>query len=296
MKNNLFLGISTSLFLFAANSLNARGNLAYQSTFNKNEIQNLIINLSSEDLIIENTMNEEITIEVYTNNRKRIPDVIKDKDTLSINTKKNLSIRIGEYCKVYVYIPQENSLSKAKIHLSSGNIELPTFKASKLDIVASSGNIKAKKLLSDECNLLCTSGDIKIETLEGGECNMSSSSGNLSFITVKSQSANFKCTSGNIKIASISCEVFSAITTSGNITIKNATADYFTAKGTSGNLEVELCKAPLAESTLFATSGNISLSIPKTDSFSVEAQTTSGTFNDRIKNIKSVPLYAVFCI
>mgnify|MGYP006916308406 CR=1 FL=1 len=63
MKNNLFLGISTSLFLFAANSLNARGNLAYQSTFNKNEIQNLIINLSSEDLIIENTMNEENFIE-----------------------------------------------------------------------------------------------------------------------------------------------------------------------------------------------------------------------------------------
>lgn len=323
-----YLKIFAAMAIFAASSLLFAGqNLAFQETFNESEILDLKIDLGSENLRIEECSNSEITIEVYTNNQKRIPDVSVNHDSLTITKKKNITTKVGEYCNVIITIPSDKSFEDIEISLSSGDFTADHLSAKTAYITASSGNITLRNstftkseietssgdqtielIASDSIKFRASSGDIEVEEITGktisagtssGEIKFEkiscdtfkaeASSGNISLGTVKTGTFNADATSGDIEVDNLECETFSADTSSGDISFKNAKADYFDVESTSGEIKIQLAKVPTASSSLDSSSGNQSLFIPKDEGFSIRLSTSSGTFKDRITNNKFSP-------
>lgn len=287
MKQKKFT-IATKIFmlLVTAAPAFAKENLAHQVSFSETDVSDLSVELTAENLIIENSVNQEITVEVYTNNSKKIPDIECKNHVLKIFGKKRVSFKIGEYCKVYIYVPKGKKFNNAKISSSSGDIQSDFLNAESAFISASSGNISLDSINSKKSEFSASSGDVKIGTLNSDSFNATTSSGNIGVNSAKSQEAVLQTTSGNLKIDLFECESFSAKATSGNISAKSLKSDFFKIQVTSGDVDVGLKSIPMASSSINASSGDISLFVPKDEPFSVKTSSSSGTFRDRIKNNK----------
>ena len=96
-------------------------------------------------------------------------------------------------------------------------------------------------------------------------------------------------TSGEIEVNGFAAEYTSFKTTSGEIDVKQLDCDYFDAKSTSGEISLELINAPLAKSSVTATSGSINIVLPKDSSFEVASHSNSGTLKNKFTSNKFVP-------
>ncbi|MCR5062563.1 MAG: DUF4097 domain-containing protein [Treponema sp.] len=295
---------AASLFgaLFAAQ------NLAKQEKFSEAEISNLKITLGSEDLKIEKCSNSEITVEVYTNNTKRIPDITLKNDCLTIIRKTNIVSKPGEYCNVSIYIPADKKFNSLEVSTSSGQLtaeqliaDTAVISASSGDITltecdfeqsnvdTSSGNQRIESFKSNSASFEASSGDISVKTITSKKLKTKTSSGRIKFGTITCDSFSVRASSGNISVEKIECETFSAEASSGDITFDKATADYFDAEASSGDIKLGLEKVPDAASSIKTSSGEQSLFVPKDQGFSVKVSTSSGTFKDRLENNRFSP-------
>lgn len=295
-----------ALSLFGA--LFAAQNLAKQEIFSEAEVLNLNINLGSEDLKIEKCTNSEITVEVYTNNKNRIPDISLNKNCLTIIKQKYNISKPGEYCNLVVYIPENKKFETLEVSTSSGELtadqliaQTAVISASSGDITltdcnfeqsnvdTSSGNQKIENFNSNSASFEASSGDISIKTITSKKLKTKTSSGRIKFGTITCDSFSVHASSGNISVEKIECETFSAETSSGDITFDKVTADYFDAEASSGDIKLGLDKVPEASSSLKTSSGEQSVFVPKEQGFSLKVSTTSGTFKDRIGNNRFSP-------
>ncbi|MDD5928448.1 MAG: DUF4097 family beta strand repeat-containing protein [Spirochaetales bacterium] len=276
-----------ALSLFGA--LFAAQNLAKQEIFSEAEVLNLNINLGSEDLKIEKCTNSEITVEVYTNNKNRIPDISLNKNCLTIIKQKYNISKPGEYCNLVVYIPENKKFETLEVSTSSGELTADQLIAQTAVISASSGDITLTDCSFEQSNVDTSSGDISIKTITSKKLKTKTSSGRIKFGTITCDSFSVHASSGNISVEKIECETFSAETSSGDITFDKVTADYFDAEASSGDIKLGLEKVPEASSSLKTSSGEQSVFVPKEQGFSLKVSTTSGTFKDRIENNRFSP-------
>ena len=291
MKKTLICSI-LSIFAFG---LFAAPNFLEKKDFDHSSIKNLDFDLSWENLEVKETFDTNITIEVYCNDKRYAPAIKASDSTISINSKQNnfnfFSWGTGTRCTLVVYIPQGKNFKDIDIQSSSGEQKYETeLRAKYIDLSASSGDIKSEKgLFADEIKIRVSSGEIYAKNLDADTLYVEASSGDIEINQYTGGTGSIKASSGEIEVDGFAVEYAKFETSSGEITVKNLDCDYFDFSSTSGEQYASLKNAPIAKSKMQASSGDITLIVPKNADFQVDVHSSSGTFKDGFSNNKFVP-------
>ena len=175
-------------------------NLELVDTFDEkyDDIKNIYLDLKSSDVEIKENFNDNIKIEIYSNN-ENIPRIQKEDSVIKVleDEMKKQHIGLANYkTKVVFYVPNKY--------------------VGEFNIVLTSGDIVVEKDISNNkfiCN--STSGDMDFNNI--GDCDISTTSGD---ITIKTATKDLKAstTSGDIDIEKVNKKII-ANTTSGDIDI-----------------------------------------------------------------------------
>lgn len=137
---------------------------------------------------------------------------------------------------------------------SNLTVELPARRYAEFALEITSGSASVKDIGADTLRLLMTSGDIDAAGLTAGELTLRTTSGNLN-ADAQADSLSTETTSGDLRVTGS----FGALS----------------SRVTSGKLAVESAEAPQSMD-LRITSGDVSVSIPDNDGFTLEGTKTSG--------------------
>lgn len=100
------------------------------------------------------------------------------------------------------------------------------------------------------------------------------------------------CGEGTPSISNLTCDAFKLSASQNYISINQLDCSYFDISMPAGSVEVNLKNAPLASSSCSIKDGNLTLSLPRTDNFEVQAYTKLGKFiNNFTKTTQSTSDY-----
>ncbi|HLO11618.1 MAG TPA: DUF4097 family beta strand repeat-containing protein [Pseudoneobacillus sp.] len=230
------------------------------------DISKIEIDLSSSDLTVQPTSEDEISVELSGRISKKLKkklklDVNEKGETLKIGLKGedqfkfNVGVLIVD-TSVEVFLP-EKLYNTIKIDTSSGDINVGNLKAKETVFEASSGDLTIKNLDSLNQRYHTSSGEMELSDVVG-DITAESSSGDIIIQNFNSY--------GNID----------ASTSSGDITVgyKNTPSSLeFDFKGSSGEGEVTLDGATYEDKSEHEIRGKVG-----SGGFTVSAQTSSGDF------------------
>lgn len=261
MKKNFIAIIAVSLFIpFASCAVST--NTTFDKTFYQ-DFKNLDIDLSSENISIKETRNQDFSIEIACNDKSRQPTVNLTNDTIEILGRKNIHFSVGYRCHVYLYVPEGYHFENIDIELSSGSLDTDALYGDEIFITSSSGDLKMRKVdAKSKANIKSTSGSIKVSTLYSND------------------SVKLNSTSGSIVSNKVDSIYFDAHTISGSMEFNDFFCDSFDIKSTSGSLLMDFSDVPAAKSFIESTSGSIKIFIPGSSSFTLDYETSSGSFSD----------------
>ena len=281
----VFVAVSVSFFAIEGNTIPIES-----ESFSKEQIKNIEIQVTYEDVEIKETYGNEILVEIYSNNRKTVPSISTFSDTLLIESKAHLFLR-GTECDIKLYIPQNAKFSNVKITSASADIEISKINAENIKLHSASGDIDCKILDADEeINLESASGDIEIEEANSKEITVKSNSGEISLNRISSDTLTAQIIgSGEIDINDFYGEYVQVTSKSGDIEIERLDAEYFSLNSASGKISVDMKNIPAASSKINTTSGNVQLFVPHNKGFNLTVSSNSGTFRDRINDNRFVP-------
>ena len=233
-------------------------------TFQSSSINAFDFDLSWENVRIEPTTGNDISVDIYCNKKSIAPSVKHSAKTLIIKTTPDLRLsffRGKKLCTVIVKVPANKKFDEFNIHTSSGNIYGSlSFSAEEVHLEASSGNISMEGQIvsKDEIVIETSSGDSFVNYVQTTDLSATASSGNVTIENAVSKNASINTTSGNIIINGgsstktvmeassgyIKCNNYSAETsvfetTSGNIKLQNLTSNKFKGSASSGNIIAE---------------------------------------------------------
>ena len=272
-------------------------NLLKKEQFGANAIDNLKIDLSWEEIKIEETYdNTGIEVETYCNHKRYAPEVSVSGSTLYIESGKKgfsfFSAPAGLSCTMIIYVPQKKDFDEISIKTTSGDIEINRAIAAKKEIRLSStsGDIDSDKgLFADTVKVTATSGDIELYNIDADEYITEATSGDITVKKFTGGTGKICSTSGDIKVEDFASEYAQYENTSGTISIKKLDCDYFDAKNTSGGITLELKGEPIATSSISCSSGDIDLYLPMRAKFSIDVSSNSGTFRDKFNSSRMNP-------
>ena len=288
--------ITTIILASLAIGAFAHPNLLKKEQFGSSAINNLKIDLSSENLEVKETNdNSSIEVEIYCNYKNHAPEVSVSGSTLyidgvSAHTVFSRPVRFS--CTVIVYVPSKKDFDEISIRTTSGEINISRTLSAKKEIVlaATSGDINSDQgLFSDSIKVSASSGDIDLYNMDADDFSVRTSSGDIKVKKFTGETGSINSTSGSIDADDYACEYAKFESTSGNINIKKFDCDYFDAESTSGDIVLDLKNAPAATSSAECTSGDIDIYIPMRSKFSVDVSCTSGTFRDKFNNNRMNP-------
>ena len=239
----------------------------------RDTIRNLDINWTSGKITVayhaENTITLRETAQRSLSEDEKLQWWV-DGDTLRVQFTKP-GIRWNMPGKeLTVTLPEGISLDEAGIHLTSGDIVIPSMKAEKLTLSATSGSMdaaaEAKKVEAD-----CTSGNIRVK------------------LTGETEKVNVGCTSGSVTLEAEKVGKAEAGSTSGEVRVTAAEAGSVKAGSTSGKIYVELQK--FSELKIGATSGDVTAVLPADPGFTAKVDSTSGKFSSDLALTKNGDKY-----
>ncbi|MBP5519809.1 MAG: DUF4097 family beta strand repeat protein [Treponema sp.] len=291
MKKSILVSL---LFLVAA-QIFAIPNLLDKKDYRSTSIKELDFDLAWETLELKETYENTIDVEIYCNNKKFTP-IVKTSDSKllieSVSKQKNyFPFNSGLNCTVIVYIPQEKQFDKIEIESSSGSIKSEiALNANVVNIKTSSGSSTLENgAIAQKIKISASSGSIFAKKVQADTFSAEASSGNIEIQDYKGSTASLKSFSGGIKTQDFAAEYVEFEVTSGRISSTALDCEYFDAQSTSGSIYLELSRAPAAKSQIKSSSGSISLVVPKSANFDIEAHSSSGSFKNDFSNTKFVP-------
>lgn len=154
-----------------------------------------------------------------------------------------------------VTLPEGTELDSARIHTTSGDMEIPAMKAKELTLESTSGSIDVSTE-AFKTAVCTTSGDQKIR------------------LTGETGGVAADSTSGSIALETGKIIDIEAATTSGGVSVTSEAAENVLAASTSGNIEVSL--GGIRQLEINATSGSIRAALPENPGFTARVSTTSG--------------------
>lgn len=238
-----------------------------QVVVSKKDISKIDIDISSSDLTVNPTPEDEITVELTGKISKKLKkklqlNVQENGDALKISLKgeDQIKFNVGVLIvdtNVEVFLPQK-IYDSIKIHNSSGDINIQEFKSKNTIFETSSGDIIATNLHSEEHRFHSSSGEMKLSNVTGN-IEAESSSGDMII--------QFENATGNLD----------AKTSSGDVSVeyrdepKSLAIDF---KASSGDGNVTLDGVNFEE-----RSENEILGVIGTGDFKVTVETSSGDFS-----------------
>lgn len=233
----LIFTIAITGSLFANN-----GNLLLKENFNTKKVSNIELTLSSEQVTVSPIYGDEITVEVRSNNRTRVPVIYESNGTLIVQSSRHKRFGIADYCYVDIYIPHDYNFESVSLQTSSGKLSVESVSADICTFKTSSGSVEASRIESTDLQITCLSGRI-------------------SLIKYSGENMSLRTSSGSVKTRSIEC-------------------DYFDVRTSSGSIDLDLLNAPLAASQINSSSGSVDLIIPDSAGFDINVSSSSGNFKD----------------
>lgn len=281
----------SSIILCLAAAVFAMPNMIDKKGFSNSSVNNLDFDLSSETVEIKETLDSNITVEIYCNNNRMAPEVKMNGSTLSLTSKAATSFWVALRCTVYVFIPQGMSFDNINLKTTSGEIKIePALSAHSIAIRSTSGEIDVNGgLFADSITVKSTSADIEVKNLDADDLIIESTSGEIELSKYTGGTGSLRTTSGDISVLDFAVEYAKFKTTSGDISVKNLDCDYFDFESTSGSQHTTLINAPIAKSKMESSSGSLDITVPAGSHFEVDVHSNSGTFKDGFSNNRFVP-------
>ena len=169
----LFAVISLSLFPLFADSRN----IVYNQSFEVFEIDTVEISLVYEELKISRIYGDEISVEIGSNNIKKIPQVLCKDGVFKIESKEKKA-RLGTRCTVYLYLPQDLNAMSIIINNVSGNIQADVLKAQNTVAIGNvSGRTDISSCTTERYNVATVSGNTTLQKISADYFDFSSTSG-----------------------------------------------------------------------------------------------------------------------
>jgi hypothetical protein len=269
--------------------------LANTETVEMGNIENLSISYGGDTVILRESETPDLVIKEYLsrNNRRYYARITRSGDTVQIKRGRRPWFSWGFWeARIEIYLPRSfrGNLRLANSSGSlSGDADLRGYKS--VDISVSSGDALLKNISGESVSVHVASGKLDISAIEGSSF-VSVSSGRLQIGNITGQENHIKVSSGRLRIGAVEGRSIIDIS-SGNMTVDriHGKTDVdissgglelgnFSGEGTfeasSGDLKLEL--KDLEEDLRFrVSSGNITVTIPSTISFNLDAVTKSGT-------------------
>jgi len=278
----------TLLALFIPGMIFAQSSTVAKDYFKMDEIKTIRAELSYESIIIEKIYGDEVTIEISTNNNRKIPEYdVNDGELLIHNVRR---YALGDRCNVYLYIPQDLICESVSLTTASGDISVKEINTNTFSANSASGDIRCEQIISDDSFFArALSGDIDLRKITSAKIETKASSGDLDMVTLTADEVIANTASGDIGISLAGTEYLSCHSSSGTIECRKITCDYFDLKAASGSIALKLLKQPEAESSIVTASGSIRLAVPRNAAFEVNVRSTSGIFEDDLNGVNVQP-------
>jgi lia operon protein LiaG len=155
------------------------------------------------------------------------------------------------------------------------DIFLPGAYQQNLSIKTSSGAVKTDAFDLAEFTLNTTSGGLESEGINAGKINLYTTSGNLNIRKMRANELEIKGTSSSVGIGECRVKEAKVKVTSGSVKLEKSQGD-LDIRGTSGNVMITCREFQDRNIAIETTSGGVTLRLPPTAGFFIDAQMTSG--------------------
>jgi lia operon protein LiaG len=144
-------------------------------------------------------------------------------------------------------------------------------------IKTSSGAVKMDSFSLADFNLNTSSGELEAESINAAKTTLDTASGNLKIKKLGTNELEIKGTSSSINIGECTVREARIKVTSGNVILENSRGN-LNIQGTSGSVSVICSEFEDRNIAVKTTSGGVTLGLPGTAQFVIEAKKTSGKF------------------
>ena len=197
------------------------------------------------------------------------------------NTEKNLEVKI----------PKNVKLSSFKYNGSSADTSFEKFSTDLFKAESSSGKVDIRDCTSKEFELDTSSGDIYFDCKGDAEIvTAEASSGSVELNMGNVKSLNVSTSSGEISVDADSVKDMDLDSSSGDKSIMLKSADTVKSYASSGKTKMTFGSMP-TNTKIEASSGDVTLYVPKDSSFKADIDTSSGKFNSEIQTSKEGSTY-----
>lgn len=233
----LIVILTNSPAYFGKWSYNRKSLIIYEKTYSSNDFQQIQIDVTSTDLTVKPSDNDEIKIVIYGTKEDNANSIIEN-DTLMItkNTKNQFCFGFCFYNKdeIVLYLPSEIEITLTAT-TQSGDIKVGNFENVSLNLETSSGDIEIGTVKDVE--LVTKSGDVKVES--SNRTKIQTRSGDIEVSNIQTY-ADCKTSSGDVKIGIFQIVEDSTIqTASGDVLIHQITDSYIDTKTRSGDIRIK---------------------------------------------------------
>lgn len=260
------------------------------------EITEIDLNWSSGKVYV--STHDENTVTVTEENTDKLEDSKKvhtwlDGKVLHIQFCKSgeVSVLRSTEKNLEVKLPKNVKLTSFKYNGSSAetsfeNIDTDTFKAD-----SSSGKLDIRGCTSKEYDLETSSGEIYLDSKnESDMVTAEASSGDIELILGTVKSLNVSTSSGEITVDAESVKDLDTDSSSGDKSIRIGSADTVKSDASSGKTKMTFGSMP-TNTKIEASSGNVTIYVPKDASFRADIDTSSGKFSSEIPTSKEGSTY-----
>ncbi len=189
------------------------------------------------------------------------------------------------YCKSGENFTLTNSEKKLEVKLPK-NTELKS-----LSYDGSSAGSHFDSIYAENFSVDTSSGAAQLDNCSADIFDIDASSGNIYFTqTGVSSKINVDTSSGSLSLTADTVAELNTDSSSGKMELDIASADRITTECSSGDVELRLGAMP-SETIMDASSGDITLWIPKDAGFTAEVDTASGSFDSEVAFTKKGDTY-----
>ena len=253
----ILIGVIVVMGVFGVGALHMFRQINEEKSFTMKEINEIQVSMSNVPVhIIRTEAGNEVKFHLYGKSMQdiKLSAEINNK-TVFVEAKRKIDGPIPEDMFFEIYLPAEYG-KNLSVKTSAGGIKMDTVDLANFTLDTSSGGLEAEQINAEKISIKASSGRLNIKKIDAKEFEIkgSSSAINIDECTVKE---------GKIE------------TSSGGISLKNSSGNY-DFKGTAANVFVAYRKFEDQNINIVTTSGSITLELPSTSEFSINAKTVTG--------------------
>ncbi|MCO1603790.1 DUF4097 family beta strand repeat-containing protein [Desulfosporosinus nitroreducens] len=255
----IVIGVIVIMSLLGLGVLSSYREIKEEKCFTMEEINEIQVTMSSAPVhIIRTKASKEVKVQLHGKAKQEIKLAAEiDNKTVVVGAKRKYELPIPEDLFLDIYIPEEYG-GNLSIKTSAGIVKLDSFNLASFILNTSSGGLEAEQLNAEKVSINTSSGKLKIKRLDVAELKIKGSSSEINIDECITKEARMEISSGSV-------------------TLKNSSGN-FDLKGTAGDVLIAHKEFENQNINIETTAGNVTLELPETAEFLVEAKTSSGKF------------------